>query len=155
MHDILDMMPESIKQTRPRRSYNTYQKCGDVGRTFRRRCQACRQQLKILYYAISRARPIGGHRQSTATSIYHRRANYLNSVAHYNREPIRRGATVDKAVVKKNLGRLTRLYLKAEQERQYAYLKDGPYISTEEAVAIYTAAVHWLESREFVPIPFP
>jgi hypothetical protein len=30
------------------------------------------------------------------------------SVAHYNRERIRRGATVDKAVVKKNLGRLTR-----------------------------------------------
>jgi hypothetical protein len=29
-------------------------------------------------------------------------------VAHYNRERIRRGATVDKAVVKKNLGRLTR-----------------------------------------------
>ena len=32
----------------------------------------------------------------------------LRSVAHYNRERIRRGATVDKAVVKKNLGRLTR-----------------------------------------------
>lgn len=35
---------------------------------------------------------------------------YLFSVAHYNRERIRRGATVDKAVVKKNLGRLTRSY---------------------------------------------
>ena len=33
------------------------------------------------------------------------------SVAHYNRERIRRGATVDKAVVKKNLGRLTRMSL--------------------------------------------
>lgn len=92
-------------------------------------------------------------------------------VAHYNRERIRRGATVDKAVVKKNLGRLTRkycivscyrysdsglgLYLKAEQERQHGYLKDGPYISAEEAVAIYTATVHWLESRKFAPIPFP
>jgi len=32
-------------------------------------------------------------------------------VAHYNRERIRRGATVDKAVVKKNLGRLTRTYI--------------------------------------------
>jgi hypothetical protein len=39
-------------------------------------------------------------------------------VAHYNRERIRRGATVDKTVCRKNLGRLTRLYLKAEQERQ-------------------------------------
>lgn len=33
------------------------------------------------------------------------------SVAHYNRERIRRGATVDKAVVKKNLGRLTRKFI--------------------------------------------
>ncbi len=56
---------------------------------------------------------------------------------------------------KKNLGRLTRLYLKAEQERQHNYLKDGPYITAEEAVAIYTTTVHWLESRRFSPIPFP
>ena len=52
-------------------------------------------------------------------------------------------------------GRLTRLWLKAEQERQHNYLKDGPYVSPEEAVAVYTTAVHWLESRRFSPIPFP
>jgi len=46
--------------------------------------------------------------------------------AHYNRERIRRGATVDKTVCRKNLGRLTRLYLKAEQERQHNYLKVRP-----------------------------
>lgn len=83
------------------------------------------------------------------------KADWWTSVAHYNRERIRRGATVDKTVVKKNLGRLTRLFLKAEQERQHNYLKDGPYITAEEAVAIYTTTVHWLESRKFSPIPFP
>ena len=31
---------------------------------------------------------------------------------------------------------LTSLYLKAEQERQHNYLKDGPYVTPEEAVAI-------------------
>ena len=46
-------------------------------------------------------------------------------------------------------------YHKAEQERQHNYLKDGPYVSAEEAVAIYTTMVHWLESRKFSPIPFP
>jgi hypothetical protein len=71
-------------------------------------------------------------------------------VAHYNRERIRRGATVDKTVCRKNLGRLTRLYLKSEQERQHNYLKDGPYVTPEEAVAIYTTTVHWLESRKCV-----
>ncbi len=55
----------------------------------------------------------------------------------------------------KNVGRLTRLWLKAEQARQVEYLKDGPYVSPEEAVAIYTTTVHWLESRRFSPIPFP
>jgi pre-mRNA-processing factor 8 len=76
-------------------------------------------------------------------------------VAHYNRERIRHGATVDNAIVKKNLGCLGCLYLKAEQERRHTYLNDGPYTSAEEAVAIYTATVHWLESQKFAPIPFP
>ena len=53
------------------------------------------------------------------------------------------------------MGRLTRLWLKAEQERQHNFLKDGPYIGAEEAVAIYTTTVNWLESRKFSPIPFP
>ena len=55
-----------------------------------------------------------------------RRARRWTNIAHYNRERIKRGATVDKTVCKKNLGRLTRLWLKAEQERQHNYLKDGP-----------------------------
>lgn len=69
------------------------------------------------------------------------KADWWTNVAHYNRERIRRGATVDKTVCRKNLGRLTRLYLKAEQERQHNYLKDGPYVTPEEAVAIYTTTV--------------
>ena len=34
-------------------------------------------------------------------------------------------------------------------------LQDGPYVTPEEAVAIYTTTVHWLESRKFMPIQFP
>lgn len=51
------------------------------------------------------------------------KADWWTNSTHYNRERIKRGATVDKTVCKKNLGRLTRLYLKAEQERQHNYLK--------------------------------
>ncbi len=43
----------------------------------------------------------------------------------------------------------------AKQECQHAYLKHGLYVSDEEAVAIYTTTVHWLESRKFALIPFP
>ncbi|CAN0262989.1 unnamed protein product, partial [Ectocarpus sp. 4 AP-2014] len=92
---------------------------------------------------------------SQKRDIVKAQADWWTNIAHYNRERIRRGATVDKTVCKKNLGRLTRLWLKAEQERQHNYLKDGPYVSPEEAVAIYTTTVHWLESRKFSPIPFP
>ena len=85
------------------------------------------------------------------------KADWWISVAHYNRERIRRGATVDKTVAKKNVGRLTRLWLKAEQERQHNYMKDGPYISsTEEAVAIYTTTGALARVKEVLnPIPFP
>ena len=58
------------------------------------------------------------------------KADWWTNVAHYNRERIRRGATVDKTVCRKNLGRLTRLYLKAEQERQHNYLKARPSLFT-------------------------
>ena len=72
------------------------------------------------------------------------KADWYINATHYNRERIKRGATVDKTVARKNLGRLTRLWLKQEQERQHNYLKDGPYVSSEEAVAIYvrTLASH-------------
>ncbi|KAK8799610.1 hypothetical protein WA158_006158 [Blastocystis sp. Blastoise] len=83
------------------------------------------------------------------------KGDWWTNVTHYNRERIRRGATVDKTVCKKNLGRLTRLFLKKEQERQQNYLKDGPYMSVEEGVAMYTVIENWLESRHFSAIPMP
>ena len=83
------------------------------------------------------------------------KADWWTKVAHYNRDRLNRGAPVDKTVARKNVGRLTRLYLKAEQERQANYLKDGPYVSEDEAVAVYTTMVNWLAQRKFAPIPFP
>ena len=44
---------------------------------------------------------------------------------------------VDKTVCKKNLGRLTRLYLKAEQERQHNYLKVGVPIEVALFLTIF------------------
>jgi len=56
-------------------------------------------------------------------------------------------------VVKKNLGRLSRLWFKTEQERQR---KDGQHdVYIEEAVAIYTKTLLLLKSGMFTPMPFP
>ncbi|CRG90215.1 Pre-mRNA-processing-splicing factor 8 [Talaromyces islandicus] len=139
MADLMDMMPEGIKQNK----VNTVlQHLSEAWRCWK---------SNIPWKVPGLPAPI----ENIILRYVKAKADWWISVAHYNRERIRRGATVDKTVAKKNLGRLTRLWLKSEQERQHNYLKDGPYVSSEEAVAIYTTTVHWLESRKFSPIPFP
>ncbi|KRY37981.1 Pre-mRNA-processing-splicing factor 8 [Trichinella spiralis] len=139
MHDIIDMMPEGIKQNKAR---TILQHLSEAWRCWK---------ANIPWKVPGLPTPV----ENMILRFVKAKADWWTNTAHYNRERIRRGATVDKTVCKKNLGRLTRLYLKAEQERQHNYLKDGPYISPEEAVAVYTTTVHWLESRRFSPIPFP
>ncbi|KAG0699153.1 Pre-mRNA-processing-splicing factor 8 [Chionoecetes opilio] len=139
MHDILDMMPEGIKQNKAR---TILQHLSEAWRCWK---------ANIPWKVPGLPTPI----ENMILRYVKMKADWWTNTAHYNRERIRRGATVDKTVCKKNMGRLTRLYLKSEQERQHNYQKDGPYISPEEAVAIYTTTVHWLESRRFAPIPFP
>jgi pre-mRNA-processing factor 8 len=139
MHDILDMMPEGIRAAKSR---TVMQHLSEAWR---------RWKANVPWKVPGMPVPV----ENMILRYVKAKADWWTSVAHYNRERLRRGAAVDKASVKKNLGRLTRLWLKAEQERQHNYLKDGPYTSPEEAVAIYTTTVHWLESRRFSPIPFP
>ena len=139
MHDILDMMPEGIKANKAK---TILQHLSEAWRCWK---------ANIPWKVPGLPAPI----ENMILRYVKSKADWWTNVAHYNRERIRRGATVDKTVCRKNLGRLTRLWLKAEQERQHNYLKDGPYVTPEEAVAIYTTTVHWLESRKFSPIPFP
>ncbi|RCI05302.1 Pre-mRNA-processing-splicing factor 8 [Rhizopus stolonifer] len=139
LHDIMDAMPEGIKGNKSR---TILQHLSEAWRAWK---------ANIPWKVPGMPVPI----ENMILRYIKAKADWWTSVAHYNRERIRRGATVDKTICRKNLGRLTRLWLKAEQERQHNYLKDGPYITAEEAVAIYTSTVHWLESRKFSPIPFP
>ncbi|ORZ09583.1 pre-mRNA-processing-splicing factor 8 [Absidia repens] len=139
LHDITDAMPEGIKGNKSR---TILQHLSEAWRAWK---------ANIPWKVPGLPTPI----ENMILRYIKSKADWWTSVAHYNRERIRRGATVDKTVCRKNLGRLTRLWLKAEQERQHNYLKDGPYVTAEEAVAIYTSTVHWLESRKFSPIPFP
>ena len=139
MHDILDAMPPGVKANKARAILQHLSEAW--------RCWKANIPWKVP--------GLPGPIEAMILRYVKQKADWWTQVAHYNRERIRRGSTVDKTVCKKNLGRLTRLYLKAEQERQHNYLKDGPYVSPEEAVAVYTTAVHWLEARRFAPIPFP
>ncbi|CAK8993265.1 Pre-mRNA-processing-splicing factor 8 (Splicing factor Prp8) [Durusdinium trenchii] len=139
IHDIVDMMPEGMPQSKVK---TILAHLAEAWRCYK---------ANVSWKVPSMPQPI----ENMILRYVKAKADWWANVAHYNRERIRRGATIDKTVATKNLGRLTRLWLKAEQERQHNYLKDGPYVSAEEAVAIYTTTVHWLESRRFSHIPFP
>lgn len=139
IHDINDMMPEGIRANKTK---VITQHLSEAWRCWK---------ANVPWKVPGLPAPI----ENIILRYVKAKADWWTNAAYYNRERIRRGATVDKTVCKKNLGRLTRLWMKAEQERQHNYLKDGPYISPDEGVAIYTTALHWLESRRFSPIPFP
>ncbi|CAF1810014.1 unnamed protein product [Brassica napus] len=139
MHDVLDAMPEGIRKNKAK---TILQHLSEAWRCWK---------ANIAWKVPGLPVPV----ENMILRYVKSKADWWTNVAHYNRERIRRGATVDKTVCKKNLGRLTRLWLKAEQERQHNYLKDGPYVTSEEAVSIHRTTFHWLESRMFSPIPFP
>lgn len=146
MHDILDMMPEGIKQNKAR---TILQHLSESWRCWKANIPWKVYIPCILCISVVPACICLTDMQNSIKSIMHLNYNFIifkvpglptpienmilryvkakadwwTNTAHYNRERIRRGATVDKTVCKKNLGRLTRLYLKAEQERQHNYLK--------------------------------
>lgn len=139
MHDILDMIPENLKQSR---SKTILQHLSEAWRCWK---------ANIPWKVPGLPEPI----EKIIERYIKAKADGWVAVAHYNRDRIKRGASVEKTAVKKNLGRLTRLWIKNEQDRQTAFAKDGPFVTPNEAVVIFQTMVNWLESRRFSPIPFP
>ena len=145
MHDILDAMPAGVKQNKARtilQHLSEAWRCwkanipwkaggavggwGQVGRWAGPVVRAPRPRGHPPTPTPSPPLQVPGLPAPIENMILRyvkQKADWWTQVAHYNRERIRRGATVDKTVCRKNLGRLTRLYLKAEQERQHNYLK--------------------------------
>lgn len=139
MKDILDMIPEGMKQNK---SKTILQHLSEAWRCWK---------ANIPWNVPGLPLPI----VNIIERYIKAKADGWISVAHYNRERIQKGKSIEKTVVKKNLGRLTRLWIKNEQDRQLEYQKEGSFVSPEEGVEIYMNMVNWLESRNFVPIPFP
>ncbi|EGW33924.1 uncharacterized protein SPAPADRAFT_133535 [Spathaspora passalidarum NRRL Y-27907] len=139
MHDILDMIPEGLKQSK---SKTILQHLSEAWRCWK---------ANIPWKVAGLPEPI----EKIIERYIKAKADGWISVTHYNRDRIQRGATVEKTIAKKNLGRLTRLWIKNEQTRQMNFAKNGPYVSPDEAVTIFQTMINWLESRKFSPIPFP
>ncbi|ELP90364.1 pre-mRNA-processing-splicing factor, putative [Entamoeba invadens IP1] len=139
LHEINEMMPEGIKNSKAK---VIMQHLSEAWRCWK---------ANIPWKVQGLPEPI----ENMIVRYVKKKADWWTDVAHYTRERTKRGCTADKSVTKKNVGRLTRLWLKSEQERQSEYLREGPYVSSEEGVAILTTTVHWLEGMQFQPIPFP
>lgn len=139
MNDILDMIPEGIKQNKAR---TILQHLSEAWRCWK---------ANIPWEVPGMPEPI----KNIIERYIKAKADGWTSQAHYNRERIKSGAHVEKTVLKKNIGRLTRLWIKNEQERQKEIEKRGPDISATEASTVFSLMVEWLDSRSFSPIPFP
>ncbi|SCU79447.1 LADA_0B00716g1_1 [Lachancea dasiensis] len=139
MNDILDMMPDGIKQTKTK---TILQHLSEAWRCWK---------ANIAWNVPGMPEPV----KNIIERYIKAKADGWVSAAHYNRERIKRGAHVEKTVVRKNLGRLTRLWMKYEQERQQNIEKNGPEITPAAATSIFKTMVDWLETNNFSPVPFP
>ncbi|KAM3159448.1 MPN domain-containing protein [Lachancea thermotolerans] len=139
MNDILDMMPEGIRQNK---SKTILQHLSEAWRCWK---------ANIAWNVPGMPEPI----KNIIERYIKAKADGWVSAAHYNRDRIKRGAHVEKTVVRKNLGRLTRLWIKHEQERQQLIEKNGPEITPLVATTIFKTMVDWLEQNNFSPVPFP
>ncbi|KAH3899328.1 probable Pre-mRNA-splicing factor 8 [Saccharomycodes ludwigii] len=139
MNDILDMIPQDLRQSKAK---TILQHLGEAWRCWK---------ANIPWDVPGMPVPIKNIIERYVKS----KADGWISGAHKNRERIKKGEHVEKNVIRKNLGRLTRLWVRNEQERQEEMQHNGPYISPEEATAIFSTMVDWLSSRDFSPIPFP
>ena len=139
VHDVLDMMPREIRQGKAK---IVLAHLSEAWRCFK---------ANIPWVVPGMPLPI----EDLINRYVKNKADWWTRVTYLNRDHICKGKTVDKLLVKKNLGRLTRLWLKNEQDRQRRYLEEGPYVAPDDAVALYTSFVRWLESRHYTVIPFP
>nr|UXY88510.1 splicing factor Prp8 [Cryptomonas curvata] len=72
-----------------------------------------------------------------------------------DREKIRRGSKIDKILIKKNTGKMTRLWFRAEQNRQMNYIEKGPYILFSEILQAFNIFSEWLNLIRFPLISLP
>lgn len=77
--------------------------------------------------------------------------------AHAQRKRVDEGITVDKVAFMKNLGRLSRLKVMDEAQRQKAFITGSEQypLNDQDAIAIYEMMANWLRDRGFKKIAFP
>ena len=139
MNDILDMIPQNLRQSKAK---TILQHLSEAWRCWK---------ANVPWNVPGMPDPI----RKIIEKYIKAKADGWVSLAYQNRDKIKRGEKVEKTAVKKNLGRLTRLWMRNEQEQQEEMQEHGPDITPEEATTIFSTMVDWFEATKFQPIPFP
>ncbi|KAL3228560.1 Pre-mRNA-splicing factor 8 [Nakaseomyces bracarensis] len=139
MNDIMDMIPENLRH---RKSRTILQHLSEAWRCWK---------ANVPWDVPGMPEPI----KAIIERYIRAKADGWISSAHSNREKMIRGVHIEKSTAKRNLGRLTRLWIKNEQDRQLNIEKNGPELLPDEASTIFKVMVDWLKSRKFSPIAFP
>lgn len=139
MNDIMDMIPANLRHKKTR---TILQHLSEAWRCWK---------ANIPWEVPGMPEPI----KNIIERYIRAKADGWISSAHSNRAKMIRGAHIEKSTAKRNLGRLTRLWIKNEQDRQLNVERTGPELSPDEASTIFKVMVEWLKSRKFSPIAFP
>lgn len=140
LQDVLDVMPEQLRTSKTK---VVMQHLSEAWRCWK---------ANISWEVPGMPQPI----KDIINRYIESKAEHWTSVTHFNRERIRAGGTVDKAVARKNLGRLTRLWLRHEQQRQSDFADKGPFLLPSHAVVMYKTMASYINAIQFgEPIKIP
>ena len=139
LQEIVDLMPLNVKKDQSRVIMSHLSEAW--------RCWKANIEWKVLNMPIVI--------ENMILKYINNKADWWKNMTYYNRNRIKHGDHIDKVAARKNLGQLTRLWIKSEHQRQLDYINEGPYVNKDQAISMYTNLVHWLEHMNFSAIPFP
>ena len=140
LHDILDVIPEQLRKSKTK---VVMQHLSEAWRCWK---------ANVPWDVPGMPAPV----KQVIIRYIQARADHWTKVTQVNRERIRHGKVADKAVARKNLGRITRLWLREEQQRQQSYVLRGPFLQAENAVIMYKTLAGFLKATGFTSvIEFP
>ncbi|KAL6928706.1 hypothetical protein ACO0SA_002035 [Hanseniaspora valbyensis] len=140
MNDIMDMIPVGLQQKTMK---NILQHLTEAWRCWK---------ANVKWDVQGMPEPV----KNLINKYVQKKADNWILSAKETRLKIQQGKKVEKTEIRKNTGRMARIWLIEEKNRQENLLTNGSRdTSPDEAVSIFKNLVEWLESRNYEPIPFP
>ncbi|XBW36857.1 hypothetical protein QEN19_002436 [Hanseniaspora menglaensis] len=140
MNDVMDMIPVGLRQQKMK---TILQHLTEAWRCWK---------ANVKWDVLGMPQPL---KQLIEKYVDKKAKNWIAS-AKETRLRIQQGKKVEKTEIRKNTGRMARIWLMEEKERQQLLISNSQRSTTpDEAASMFKNLVEWLESRNYEPIPFP